>query len=186
MKNDKQSPVRVLPAHPAGRPMSFFKKREAEVLKQSLDAVARIDRLDEVVRDKDEQIVSLNRMLCDTIAERDAALREAEALQQLHRVNAQLRNENTQLMAQLQSCEALIEQLNLRIRAFEVEREPAPSVGSESNGPRSLYAPSVGARSARYSGSLAGSLSGGASGLRLAPSERARMHDVATRAMLLK
>lgn len=164
----------------------FGKGGDAVAKMQTLQAVARIDRLDEVVRDKDLQIVELNRMACNAIAERDAALREAEALESMHRVNVQLRNENSQLMAQLQSCETLIEQLNLRIRSFEVARESAPSVGSESVGPRSLYAPSVGGRSARYSGSVAGSLGGGMAAGRLAPSERARMHDHATRAMLLK
>jgi hypothetical protein len=162
---------------------SFSKQDKSMMMIKHIEAAQRIDRLDEVVRDKDDQIVSLNRMLCDMIAERDAALREAQAMQALETVNAQLRNENSALMAQLQNCEALIEQLNLRVRAFELAREEAPSSVGESVGQRSLYAPS---RSARYSGSVAGSLSGSQSNHRLAPSERSKMHDSATRAMLLK
>lgn len=145
---------------------------------------ARMDRLDEVVRDKDLQIVALNRMLCDTIAERDSVHRHTDAMPQLQRANEQLRRENSQLMAQLQNCETLIEQLNVRIHSLEVAREPAGSVCSEASSHRSLYAPSTGSRSERYAGSLSGPLLGGAS--RLAASDRAKLQDRATRAMLLK
>ncbi|KAJ1628402.1 hypothetical protein T492DRAFT_1018680 [Pavlovales sp. CCMP2436] len=151
---------------------------------KDLETAQRIARLDEVVQDKDEQLVALNTLLCDTIADRDAAIREVQAMRQLDAVNSSLRRENSQLMAQLQNCEQVIEQLSLRVRSFETKDEGTPSVASSFGG-RSLYAPS--SRSARPSGSgsVAGSLVGASSQHHLAPSERARMRDHATRMMLL-
>ena len=159
---------------------------------QHIEAVKRNSRLDDVVRDKDEQIVKLNKMLCDMIAERDAALRETLALRQLEEVNAQLRGENSALMTQLEKCQALIEQLHLRVKSLEVAHEESPSVG-ESVGGRSrsgsIYSGfTPGRRGRRESGGslLGGSIMGDMSHTRLAATERSKMHDVATRAMLLK
>lgn len=160
---------------------------------QHIEAMKRNSRLDDVVRDKDEQIVKLNKLLCDTIAERDAALRETQALRQLEEVNAQLRGENSALMTQLEKCQALIEQLHLRVKSLEVAHEDAPSFSGESVGSRSrsgsLYSGFTPGRRARRESAgslLGGSIMGDMSHTRLAAQERSKMHDVATRAMLLK
>lgn len=144
-------------------------------------------QLDDVVAEKDEQLVVLNKMLCDLMAERDAAVREAEALRQLTSVNEQLRSENSRLMTQVHDLEEQVEELNTELAAREQERPPseAPS-GPPPSIPHSFYVASPAKPPRREVIARPMSLASHRSTHHLTAADRARLHDTMTRAMLLK
>lgn len=131
-------------------------------------------RMESVVRDKDEQIVALNRMLCDTIAERDSAMRDAAAARAAQEEVEKLRGRVEELQGE--NGRLKLEVATLQAERDAIVNEPAPS----------HYAPTLMSGSGRqYAQSVAGSLAPGRPVQRLTGRERAKQRDTATRAMIL-